>query len=323
MNESNIFTKLDPILIYGGGSLGKAICSNLLEEGYDVTAIIDRDPDNVTEAKAPVISPQGAFLQYGNINVIIALANGIQHLSVAYTLLDKGFDKLLLLPLYLRSFAAKQMIRCYEGVVFGENFDSFPSIEALFEVKTEDFIMDSIGSYVRVVIPQQKVFSTLKRNVDITPLHKMYPQADIVYPTLPIALYRIDHYSTEDSLFQGRSEQLEYLQNAMMDMEVFNQNNAIVVEYNQKDNVFNILDGGYRACYLTMYGRNFSIPVWMLRTEFEQYFRQESAHKLMRYCFNNRLTALPIKVPHPAFSLFSINASINDKELYRLCEDLL
>ena len=91
--------KETPLVIYGLGDIGKQKCRALVDAGYQVISIIDREAEKIQSfCNISVLTIESFCQEFHNrkeIFIIVCLNNGMQHEVVARNLYIHGYDRIL------------------------------------------------------------------------------------------------------------------------------------------------------------------------------------------------------------------------------------
>ena len=315
-----MLSKQEPIAIYGGGYLGLKMARTLISDGYDVVVILDRNPAGVKHSPVCVMTAEDFYLMKRDAFVIIMLVNGVQHTNVAQKLHAIGFHKILFLPLYLRSSVAKKMVDIWNVFSEGHYDVIVPSYDMLWHVHSNDFALrEDDAGFVIGVVHKDHVYTETKSE-SLLAIFTHFPEFDV----MPDFYYdkNIDDPIIFDEVcgpFPFSDDLTSFLENAMFSPEEYFAGCAAPAALNDKKGYFNILDGHHRSLFLVKKGFK-GIPLRIKKSEWELYFREEMAQKLMDYCRN--LDSLPFEIKHPAFVRFPVREREADEEFVRLYEKL-
>lgn len=322
---NKIFTADDPIVIYGGGQIGVGLCQRLMQGGVKVHAIIDRNPEGVTNAPVPVMAVEECILRSGNSPVFVAIGNGLAHPQIAHALRSVGYTKVLHLPVFLRGEKAAAMTRAWNAFYSGDYAVPFSSFDELYAVRAGDYLLSTLSDYVTAIVHKDYVYTARRcyEGVvhDYADYFKWQDQGqDVMDRTtnVPLGDPVVEALIPYDAFFT--KAQLDfYRAKTFFDMGDYYREAASVAVFDVGSHRFNILDGSHRAFYLERQGF-YGIPLKMKRTEWEAYFRELQAQALMDYC--RHLQTLPVVVKHPAFMSFPVVEREPDAEFMRLLKEV-
>lgn len=92
-----------PIVIYGLGNIGKQKCQILLDSGYQIVSLIDKNAANLPQfCGVQALTMEEfceEFFDRKEVVIIVCLNNGMQHETVANDLNSHGYDKILYIPM--------------------------------------------------------------------------------------------------------------------------------------------------------------------------------------------------------------------------------
>ncbi|WEK32476.1 MAG: hypothetical protein P0Y58_09890 [Candidatus Pseudomonas phytovorans] len=298
-----------PVVIYGGGQIGVGFCRRLLQGGVNVCAIIDRNPEGVTNSPVPVMTVEACIQKNRSARVFVAIGNGLAHPPIARTLRSVGFTRILHLPAFLRGEKAAAMTRAWNAFYSGDHAVPFANFDELYTVRAGDYLLSALADYVTAIVHKDYVY-TVRRSYDgIDHDYADYfkwknQEQDVIDKATNV---RLDDPVVKDLLpFEAlfTREQMDfYHAKTFFDMGDYYREAASVAVFDSAAHRFNILDGSHRAFYLERQGFE-GIPLKMKREEWEAYFRERQAQALMDYC--RQLQSLPTVVKHPAFMSFPV-----------------
>lgn len=313
----------EPVVIYGGGQIGVGFCRRLMQGGVNVRAIIDRNPQGVTNAPVPVMTVEACIQEIGNARVFVAIGNGLAHPPIARVLRSVGYTKVLHLPVFLRGERAATMTQAWNAFYSGDYAAPFASFDELYTVRADDYLLSAFADYVTAIVHKDYVY-TVRRSYDgIEHDYADYfkwqgQEQDVIEKATNV---RLDDPAVKallpcDELFT--KAQLDfYRAKTFFDMGHYYREAASVAVFDGAAHRFNILDGSHRAFYLERQGFE-GIPLKMKRAEWQAYFRECQTQALMDYC--RHLQSLPVVVKHPAFMSFPVLEREPDAEFLRLLE---
>jgi len=306
-------TKNEPIAVYGGGKLGIPTAIKLLESGYNLSVIIDRNPDEVKNSPVPVLALSNIDKLNTNIFIFMSVGIGPQHTGIADTLFTQGFVRLLFLPLYLRSTAAKNMVRAWNTFFVGGYDVEVPDYDSLWCVYADDFIYRKEKSgYVNVMVHKDDIHTEgLEMNRD-NHYWSYVPSCgeDLHLKDIPIDSPVAQKHFTENSSGWLSS----FYDNSMFDFIESFLDNPASAGLNE-NGYFNIYDGHHRSVYLINKGFK-AIPLRVKKNEWQQYFKEKEAQALMDYCKGR--DSLPLPLHHPAFIKFPVCIDEPDEKFLNL-----
>jgi len=322
MNERNCFelTQHTPIYLYGAGMIGKNICRKLLDENYNLHGIIDKQGDDLQSTVSVYRLGEEPFVE--NACVIICLAIGVDHFSIARQIRLRGYEKILFLPVFLKSRAAKRMISIYNYIVAGDFsfLSDIPFYDELWKVYIKDYYLCDIGDFVTVIVHSDYIYTASLERDELHPFISYMPQTianeRAWFHDQPLSLDAIRNDMCEK--LTERKNVYNLLQNALFDGLEYFVDAAAPAKLNPKG-YFNLLDGHHRTSFLLI--RGFAgIPLRVLKTEYDLFFREKAANNLMDYC--KELGEIPFAVNHPAFVRLPVKEGKADKRFLRLISTL-
>ncbi|MDR0378628.1 MAG: hypothetical protein LBI62_01530 [Candidatus Accumulibacter sp.] len=322
-----VITREEPLLIYGGGLVGCTLCDRMMRAGYNVVAIIDRAPEKVTGAPVPVHTAATCHEKYGNAFVYVSLRSGTDHMEVARCLRNAGFERILFLPLFLRSAAAAKMTDVWNDFFEGNYGGGIPCHVDLFTVDPNDYILRRTREFVTVIVHKDHICTTKEERDADNPyaIHcsemsysdKVEIERAKKHGVLdaPIVSDRVRKFAILDDNTNKKRKGL--LNSTLFDMNGFYIHAPSIAAYDREKGYFNLMDGMHRAVFLV--GRGFTgVPLKVKESEYLEYFRRDEAQALMDYCRD--LDSLPREVKHPAFVWLPVCERAADSEFTRLYE---
>ena len=315
----------EPVVVYGGGQIGIGLCRRLLHHGVNVRAIIDRKPEGVTNSPVPVMSVEACLQRHGNVQVFVAIGNGLAHPEIARVLHSIGYTEILHLPVFLRGKKAAAMTRAWNAFYSGDYAVPCASFEELHTVQAEDYVIGALSNYVTSIVHKDYVY-TVRRSYDgidhdYADYFKWQGQSQEV-------IERATNVRLDDPVLKAllplntlfTQEQADfYRTKTFFDLGEYYREAASVAVFDEGLHRFNILDGSHRSFYLERQGFD-GIPLKMKKDEWEVYFRERQAQALMDHCRN--LETLPFAVKHPAFISFPVREREPDAEFMRLVKEV-
>jgi len=310
--------------MYGGGYYGVGYVNRLLKAGYNVIGILDKEPKNVKNPPVPVSVPELSVNRFGYIDEVfiwICVSNGFLHLEIARKLYSMGYKKILLLPLFLNSKNAKEMICSYNSFCLGNYNADITFYENIWDVYASDYILSENSGYVTVQIPENHLYglSTDKDTRRSNPfsLHKVTknnPLKDDEF--VPLRHLKENFIEIFD---KNRNDLYSDFESAL-----FNNSDVFIqcagfAQLSKSYKYWYILDGYHRASFLLIKGFQ-TVPMRVRKEEWNIYFKEDKAQNLMSYLKN--YFVLPYKIDHPAFVNLPIKNSESGEEFRKLYSDL-
>ena len=311
------------IYIYGYGLVGSGSCERLLSCGYNLIGILDQKGSSL---KAPVPSYcLGEEPYWNDACIIVCLGITMEHTTVVRQLLNRGYTKLLFLPLYSKSKAAKVLIESYYRFIEGNftELKNIPLYDEIWRIQIEDYILHEIGDFVVVMIPSSQVYTAKLNGKKLPPLNPYkiymedYPASPDWFYDQPIGSEPINDHMMER--VKKNEKYLKFLENTLSHGLNFFTDSPSPAQFNL-NGYFNLMDGHNRTAFLCHKGFQY-VPLRVLKDDYVQYFKQEAAEALMDYCKD--LDELPLPVKHPAFSRFPVTEQTPDKKFTQLRNTLV
>jgi len=300
-----------PIYIYGGGHLGVSTCNMLLGAGYNVVGVLDRNR-NIDIKTSIKVYCHGEEPFIDGACIFICLNNGLQHTSVARMLRARGYKKIIFLPLLINTMAAKKMISIFNCLMVKDfaHLKNIPLYDEIWKLFIEDYFLREEEAFVTVMIPSSLVYTGKSKISDHHPFEDYTLDVTDNYPGFEFDSPLNTSKFFELNGFKERPDLILFFHNALSNDFDFFIDAASPAQFNSKG-YFNLLDGHHRA-YFLIQNKFFSLPLRVLKAEYEQYFNHKAANALMEYC--KELDELPLKIMHPAFVRFPVNNNLFDEK---------
>ena len=287
------------IILYGVNVYSKNLQKALAARNYDVCAFIDKRAQELRSIDNVNVYTMEQIRLLDDLKsacVIIMLQNALQHESIAKTLYDIGFSKIIFIPMKLNCHTclADQFRRIYNLILLEqlENLDDIPFYsELLAERKKDLHICDISKDYLTIRVSVDAIYTNPARVVkDNSNLLK--------YADIPLVAYK--PYDKLFECLQGLDDDIEeYLQdyginscnysNSYQNRDIiiqrenlYNlweehfQNNFIffvssapLAEWNQKGYI-NLLEGQHRTLFLIKKGIYF-VPIRVSRKDYQEF----------------------------------------------------
>ena len=322
-SEEYVLDKAETLVIYGGSWAGIDLANNLIRAGYNVEAILDQHPNRVSNSPVRVTTTTEYISTFGTeAFVCISIANVVSQNQVVRQLQKLGFRRVLYLPLYLRTSAARKMIMVWNEFFSKGSVPEFtspiPTEDSMWKVSPDDFLISRFASgEVTVSVHQEFI-----RTFDYANAIKNSPHFTGEYIKQNIfsnhqfrnssPLSVLLEYTKENSdwLYDGLEE---HYSAALFDPSEF-YNTAMVPAIWNERGFFNILDGQHRIAWLLLHGFT-GIPLQVKYEDWLSYFNPVATQNLLDYC--RSINSLPTHVKHPAFIHFPVKKR-TDKEFSKL-----
>lgn len=286
-------TGKEKIVIYGAGERGGRFAELFYKNGLEVKVVLDKRAAEIGEIQVEnvaiqVIHPEKYIANADNEIVIIALWNGMAHDEVAERLFERGFKKIIYLPMkkIRNRKSASEMPTVFNAIIEGQCY--FEYIPEYVEIITSPDVNCESRTYI-IHMPVENLFSEEEyelpieelKGIELTKRKRImkYAGENLVNYRLYLQLFQYldkaegecDDYidtqvricgetmdekkrvlSDRYKLFQIYEEQFTLDRNFFID-------SASEVVWNKKG-YFNIKDGHHRAMYL-LYKGIWNIPV--------------------------------------------------------------
>ncbi|MDR2547750.1 MAG: hypothetical protein LBC96_09665 [Lachnospiraceae bacterium] len=316
VNTYNI-TKAEPIAVYGGGYIGLSLTRKLLAAGYNVCAVLDINPAAVIDSPIPVVTAEEFYSSYGAAFVFVSLGDGVVHAAVARRLITIGFSRILFLPLYLRTTAAKQMVMSWNIFFTGSYNVIMPTYDSLWDVYASDFVFYDDGNFVFVLIHKDfvRIGKWISREQISDHLYSSYYEMETSVKKSSLG-------KTIESMEGDRynEEKIDFYENSLFyDPQSFFVNCAAVAIFDNKTGYFNLVDGWHRLRYMLKSGFC-GMPLKIRKAEWELFFNEQQAKNLMNHCKN--IEYLPFQIKHPAFFHLPVKEGKPDEVFLQLYGNL-
>ena len=307
--------KDSPLAIYGFSNIGKEKINALLDEGYNIACIIDKNANQIKSFKDIQVFTLDDFCEqyYSKENIIIVcLNNGMQHEDIALKLIDKGYDKILYIPMNEKKdyefllemqkayfdfsknkFNKLQKIPCSEL----QDKDITQDIEIIS--KDEDSIsflcdIEYLYSPDLSIIKKHAANETISNSLIIDTKYVDIPivmckhyinlydyiMGKVEYPYLYLDFFGRDSEYNKKLIEDRISLFACYEKRYNVDKKLFFLQPAMVV-WNEKG-YFNVSDGIHRLLYLYYVKNIFRVPITTSYNEFEKY---KKYHKNQKYIY--------------------------------------
>ena len=308
------FDKDAEILIYGYGKVGRNLHRKLLEQGYHVVGIIDRN----AEQFAPIdncasLRPEELDTESTDHIIVLTLQNILEHERVVKLLLTKGMKKIVFLN---RSDPKTydKWFKAYNELVYDEIISNFEFPYATIEIDSEcrSYYREESESII-VEVPVSLLFTTMEsppwQNINIT----AFKEYNALYDVLLSGKYDFpkDIESYCDILCGPSRSMEDYLQDRfllykMMQAEYMNhgisffRNAPPTAQWNREKRYFNLIDGHHRASFLFNIHVN-AIPIRISREDYEEWYNEAAVESCRTYMEQHRIKCTYTPICHPFF----------------------
>lgn len=347
-------TKESSFIIYGGGEVGNICTRNLLERGYNVTAGLDKRKEGPNVIQGIYTYCLGveqiSLLEKENSIVVICLADGMLHKSVADDLYKRGYQNIVFLPMvhsicagekrrltalynrildgselcgeedwiYPYSYYKNPQLESMNGV-FGETEDSYIVYLRLEELFSE--------SYELWKGDKSKVFVKLEhkdKSIMLHPYLSMFKYFLLEIPSCEayFAASRIERSDDEKKKEIIKREKLYSIFKKELEkgMEFFLSAAPPVIRNPQ--NYYNLVGGHHRTLFLLSEGKTL-FPVKMKKDDFVYWCNEESFIELRNFIYENEVESTYAPISHPAFLNFpSRSENFGETKLQAIIEFL-
>lgn len=337
MEDNLIVTDKTRFVIYGAGEVGNICCKRLRENGYCVAAAIDKNRcggqiiDGIYTYK--IEDFPNNFAQIDELTVVICLADGLAHRSVADTLYKIGFQYIIFLPLdyCINDLEKAQLTRTYNKVLDGisdriqiiiKNYKNY----YLKDMDVSNCILNTEKEQYTVWLGMELLFTeSLKLwEGDKTKIHGRDEIKDknIANDDPHEMLFRYFDLGTEDyeryfSSYKGektdeqKRKELEkreklyrlFKQEHNKGMRFFIESAPRVV-WNPR-NYFNLVGGHHRTMYL-LSERHTVFPVIVSKKDFIKWCNTVVYNEFIVYIRTHHIERLYAPLPHPGMLNFPV-----------------
>lgn len=288
-----VINKTSKIALYGAGARGKQIYDYLIETGFMVRYIVDKNPDKVKWGQS--ISVIGLREVEDKLTkdfiVIISLQNGLLHDDVALEFFEKRYSKILFLPTCNKYKNEFQMRECYQNLL--ENtWDECKMIpqynEMIIDKENQQLIIDD-DDMVTCWVSMEYVFSENSKAKEneawfnkhiscLTPYIALfeYIQGCGEYPKDYLECFRGNDEVAQKQLLLDRVQLWNMYEEKINTDSTYFISAPIYVKW--KNNHFSIIDGHHRAVYLFTKGW-YELPIRMKKEDYKKYcdYRNEQS----------------------------------------------
>lgn len=277
-----------PILIYGAGEQGRNICRLLNESGYLMQGFIDKAWTQTTLLDEIPLYPISCFIReknrFLNSIIILSLQNGLQHEKTARYLGDKGFIKLVYLPMHIgQDLETRSILRkAYRNILNGA-FDAVGKIPFYSDCSSLIITIEKTERYTVFWCP----VDMLRIAGDDSPpicVQEPGPYTELIKylqgEQANIELYldmqkRLNRHS-RDQLLEDRKELFQVYEQAFRYEQSFFTDSPARVIWNPSG-WFQVLDGLHRIHFLLHKGYQ-AVPVYAVNQDYHA-FLQENNYK--------------------------------------------
>jgi 2-polyprenyl-3-methyl-5-hydroxy-6-metoxy-1,4-benzoquinol methylase len=308
------FNKDAEILIYGYGKAGQDLHRRLVEQGYRVIGIIDKN----AERFAPVyncvfIKPEELDAESAGHIIVLTLQNILEHERVVKMLAARGAEKIVYLN-HSGPETYQTCFRIYNQLIYGKTINDFE-----FPLTTIEFEPER-GSYYReeaeliiVEVPAPILFKKAEsqpwQNINITAfkgynalygvlLHGKYdsPEDFKSYCDIQCGSDRTMEVYLQDRSLLCQMMQAEFMNYGLS----FFRNAPSTARWNRGKGCFNLVDGHHRASFLAN-NHVHTIPIRISVEDYEFWYNSAIAEKCRVYIEEQHIESTYTPIYHPAF----------------------
>lgn len=279
-----VMNKTSKIVLYGAGERGKTIYDYLIKNQYNVSFILDRNPQKVKMIyECPVINVEDIAQKCVQETIfIICLQNGLLHDEVAHLLNERGYSKILFLPTANKYQRDHEMRSCYQKLLedmWDEN-EQIPEYPEMELGRDKNIIIDD-GEMITCWVNMEYIFSYdaqekndetwFNRHISfLSPYITLfdYIRGQAEYPREYLESFRGSNLEEQNKLLLDRVKLWNmYEEKINTDSSYFT---SAYIFAKWEDNHFSIMDGHHRAVYLFMKDW-YEIPIRMSKKDYIAY----------------------------------------------------
>ena len=297
-------TKQTPIFIYGGGEQGNIVANKLKSQGYNVFAGLDRYKSGkhiINNIFTYTLGSEPDFAEKKEGIVIICLANGLLHKTVADQLYQAGYRYIVFLPLeYNLCTKMKEQLTNQYNIITNPitEVDEINIIYNYEKYKTFDFqctnaILEEDKDYVTVLINLEILHSV---SYDLCEGDKTKIFSKPEYRDINIAQHP---YNDLYSFFNVESDSLHRYFGTL---ELKREEDEKREELNKRENLYRIFKTELQK------GMNFfvsSAPMVVMNPK--GYFNLAQGHHRTLFLLNEQYTLFPVKMKINDFKVWCNN----------------
>lgn len=334
MNKTRSLTKEVSFVLYGGGEVGSNCYKALKEQGYHVQAALDKNKsgEHIIEGLYTYkLGTEPTEIDKSECIIMICLANGMIHKTVADELYSLGYQYIVFLPMNycIPDEQRRKLTRLYNCVLLADSvmpecFVSDYSQYAVPDMRAENSIICKTSQNITAWMRLEMLFSESLElwKGDKTKLHvkAQYKDKNIAcahpYETLfDFFALRSDSY---DIYFDSRKEkkspqekERELVQREKLYRlfkKEYERGMAFFIEsapeviWNPR-NYFNLVGGHHRVLYLLHEGHSL-FPVKMQNDDFDRWCNNAACQELKGYVSEHQIKQLYAPVANPCFLNF-------------------
>jgi hypothetical protein len=343
-DEYILFDSSTPIIIYGAGEVGSSLGLKLIHNNYNLVGFLDKNRDGIEKKTKKYIyrfGTENEAVDKSKSVVIICLADGMQHKSVAEKLYSYGYRYIICLPMQMgldRTTKNNLSLR-YNWILDGD-FALVDRIESFHvylqhQLCCEDSVIYKYNGIYTVWVREECLFteSTELWKGDIS---KVYTRQD----SQNINISSFDEYRDLFSYFRGQNSDCDkywrvstkerteeekqheiksrealfrtYEREYALGLEFFICGAPVVV---WNDNGYWNLHGGHHRTIFLQQRGHVIFPVKMTKPEFEYWCNRKKFDEIREYISDHKISKTVVPIPHPGF--------INFESERELCGDTI
>lgn len=336
MNSQKCLSKEVSFVLYGGGEVGNNCYQSLKAKGYHVAAALDKNKsgEHIIEGLYTYkLGTEPKELDKQNCVVVICLANGMIHKSVADSLYRLGYIYIVFLPMNhcIPDEQKRKLTRLYNHVLFAEHELMECTITdytqySIPNTDMENSIIEKSSQNITVWMRLEMLFSESLElwKGDKSKIHTkaQYKDRNIACANPCEDLFdffalRSDSCETyfsskkeekskeekERELSQRESLYRLFQKEHERGMEFFIEG-APQVMWNP-DAYCNLVGGHHRTLYLLHEGHSL-FPVKMQYDDFDKWYNKDIYIELEQYIFEHNVDRFYAPIPHPCFLNFPV-----------------
>lgn len=336
MDKQKKLTKKFPIVLYGGGEVGGKCFKKLKEEGYHIVAALDlnRCGEHVIEGLYTYkLGTEPAEFDKSDCVVVICLANGMIHKTVADKLYSMGYVYIIFLPMnyFLMDKQKRELTRLYNSVLSADSSMIECSVSNYSQYMTPDMsvegsILQKTSLYMTVWMRLEMLFSESLElwQGDKSKIHTraVYKDRNIASGNPCEALF--DYYGLKlnscEVYFDSKKEQISQEQKESELRQREELYRLFKSEYEKGMDFFiegapevvwnpsgycNLVGGHHRTLYL-LHKEHSLFPVKIKQDDFAKWYHKTICDELKKYILEKQIKDFYAPLPHPCFLNFPV-----------------
>lgn len=315
------FNKDADILIYGYGRVGQVLHHRLVEQGYRVVGIIDKNAGRFAPVgNCTIFKPEELDTESTGHIIILTLQNILEHERVVKMLVAKGAEKIV----YLNRNGPERYETCFRifnQLVYGTTINDFefPITTTGSEPKQRFYYREETESII-VEVPALLLFtdaeSPIWQNINITACREYNALYDVIlhgkcdspkdfktYCNILCGSDRTMEAYLQDRFLLCQMMQAEYMNHGLS----FFRNAPSTAVWNRKRGYFNLNDGLHRASFL-LNNHVHTIPIRISCEDYEFWYNHAVAEKCRGHIERQHIENTYTPIYHPEFCSIDYSA---------------